>query len=454
MLSLSQALRISNSSIVAFVGAGGKTSAMFRVARELAPALVTTSTHLGELQAGLADIHFIWEPDASIPAQCRNRDYIEMEAQLGSGITLVTGILDVETQRYRGLTPPQLEKLGQLAGYHDLPLLIEADGARQKALKAPGEHEPAIPVFVDLVVVVAGLNGLHKTLGADVVHRPKIFGSLSGLKEGETITPLALAKVLTHLNGGLRNIPPKARRVVLLNQADTAELQSQANEIGAILLPVFDAVIVTALDPPPGSVLAIKENIAAIILAAGASSRYGQPKQLLDFHGKPFVRVVSETALKAGLSPVIVVSGANAGAISAKVDDLPLSIIHNPDWKVGQSTSIKAGVCHLPKNTGGAIFLLADQPQVSVELLRALVERHSQDLAPILAPYVFDQRSNPLLFDQITFAELLTVTGDTGGRAIFSKFSLCYLNWYDRRLLLDVDTPEDYQKLMSVESVP
>jgi molybdenum cofactor cytidylyltransferase len=103
----------------------------------------------------------------------------------------------------------------------------------------------------------------------------------------------------------------------------------------------------------------------------------------------------------------------------------------------------------LPKETGGVIFLLVDQPQVSVELLRALVERHSQDLAQVLAPYVFDQRANPLLFDRITFADLLSITGDTGGRAIFSKFSPNYLNWYDRRLLLDVDTPEDYQKLIA-----
>ena len=103
------------------------------------------------------------------------------------------------------------------------------------------------------------------------------------------------------------------------------------------------------------------------------------------------------------------------------------------------------------REIGGAIFLLADQPQVSVEILRALVERHSQDLPAVLAPYVFDQRANPVLFDRVTFQDLLTLRGDTGGRAIFSKFSPRYLNWYDRKLLLDVDTPEDYQKLVNGE---
>jgi len=443
MLNLSRALRISNNQIVAFVGAGGKTSAMFQAARELAPALVTTSTHIGEWQAGQADRHFIWKLDAPMP---------EMEAQLGSGVSLVTGSLDKETQRYRGLSLEQFENLRQLAGYHALPLLIEADGSRQKALKAPGEHEPVIPGFVDFVVVVAGLSALNQPLSTDIVHRPEIFGRLSGLQAGETITPLALAKVLSHPDGGLKNIPPQARRVVLLNQADTPELQSQADEISQQLLPVFGAIALSALNPPPGVILAVKENIAAIILAAGAASRFGQPKQLLDFHGQPFVRAVAETALKAGLFPIIVVSGSYSEDVSAAVADLPLQIIYNPNWKDGQSTSIKAGLRQLPPGGGGAIFLLVDQPQVSAELLRALVERHSQDLPAALAPYVFDQRANPLLFDRVTFADLLTITGDTGGRAIFSKFSPRYLNWYDRRLLLDVDTPEDYQKLLGSES--
>jgi molybdenum cofactor cytidylyltransferase len=196
--------------------------------------------------------------------------------------------------------------------------------------------------------------------------------------------------------------------------------------------------------------MAVKENISGIILAAGKSSRYGKPKQLLDYGGQPFVRVVAETALKAGLSPVIVVTGANAEQVEAAVQGLPITTVHNPDWESGQSTSVHTGLLHSGK-AGGAIFLLTDQPQVSVEVLHALVERHSQDLPAVLAPYVFDQRANPVLFDRVTFQDLLTLKGDTGGRAIFSKFSPRYLNWYDRKLLLDVDTPEDYQRLVNGE---
>jgi molybdenum cofactor cytidylyltransferase len=94
------------------------------------------------------------------------------------------------------------------------------------------------------------------------------------------------------------------------------------------------------------------------------------------------------------------------------------------------------------------VFLLADQPQVTVEVIRALVEHHAATLHPVIAPYIFDQRANPVLFDRATFAALMQLTGDQGGRGVFSKFSPRYLNWYDKRLLLDVDTPEDYERLL------
>jgi len=445
-LSLVQAMRLPKDPCVAFVGAGGKTSAMFRIAGELSPSIVTTSTHIGAWQASKASRHFIWQANEPMP---------DIESHLGQGITLITGPLNPEKRRCTNLNPEQMNLLKQLAGHHALPLLIEADGSRQKPLKAPAEHEPAIPNFVDSVVVAAGMRGLQKPLNSEYVHRPEIFGSIGGLVEGDLVSVMALARVMIHKDGGLKNIPASARRVALLNQADTPEIQAQAHEMEKLLLSVYDSVIISALDAPQGShpdpVIAVKENIAGIVLAAGAASRYGQPKQLLDYHGTPFVRVIAENAMKAGLSPVIVICGAHAEAVRKALNGLQVEIVHNPEWETGQGSSVKTGVSRLQANTGGAIFLLADQPQVSVELLLALVERHSQNLPAILAPYVFDQRATPLLFDRVTFADLLTLTGDSGGRTLFSKFSPRYLNWYDRHLLLDVDTPADYARLLESE---
>jgi molybdenum cofactor cytidylyltransferase len=129
-----------------------------------------------------------------------------------------------------------LERIHTLAERHKIPLLIEADGSRMKPVKAPAAHEPVIPPFVETVVVVAGLSALGQPLTPEWVHRPEIFANLSGLTPGERITPESLVRVLSHQRGGLKDIPEGARRLVLLNQADTPELQAVAGSMAGALL--------------------------------------------------------------------------------------------------------------------------------------------------------------------------------------------------------------------------
>ncbi len=330
MLTLAKALRVTGAQSIALAGAGGKTSALFKLARELAPALVTTSTHLGAWQTSLADAHLVWQLGQPMP---------EIQAQ---GITLITGSLDTQSNRYSGLASEQLERLHQFAGFHDLPLIIEADGSRQKPLKAPAEHEPAIPQFVELVVVVAGLGGLNRSLDEKTVHRAEQFAALCGIQIGRNVSAAGLARALNQPQGGLKNIPTGARKVALLNQADTPELQSLGGSMATALLKNYDSLLIASLEQD--KIHAVFEPVAGIILAAGESSRYGRPKQLLDFHGQPFVRVVAKTALAAGLSPVVVVTGANADEVEAAVQDLDVIIVRNENWKEGQASSIRAGL--------------------------------------------------------------------------------------------------------------
>ena len=199
---------------------------------------------------------------------------------------------------------------------------------------------------------------------------------------------------------------------------------------------------------------------------------FGQPKQLLDWRGEPFVRVAAQTALKAGLSPVIVVIGANADEIEAKIRDLSVIIVRNENWQSGQASSIRTGIQALPppslrdtspkspgfgggwEGVGSAIFLLADQPQITGDVIRALMEHHAMELYPIIAPLVLmEQRANPVLFDRVAFPDLLKLEGDVGGRALFSKYPVEYLPWHDDRLLFDVDKPEDYQRLIEDDTL-
>jgi molybdenum cofactor cytidylyltransferase len=274
---------------------------------------------------------------------------------------------------------------------------------------------------------------------------------LSGLRIGEVISSEALAKVLTHPRGGLKNIPATARRSMLLNQADTPELQSAANGLAHLLQSDFDSVVVGSMQDR--AIHGVHEDCAAIILAAGEASRFGQPKQLLQWRGRPFVRAVAETASAAGLRPVVVVTGAAAESVEAALAPLPVKIVRNPDWREGQASSIRAGLAAVPNATGAALFLLGDQPQVTPDVLRALVEEHTRGMHAVVAPLIQDERrGNPVLFDRSTFGDLLTLQGEVGGRSIFSRHQVRYLPWHDARLLLDVDTPDDYRRLLESDA--
>ena len=442
-LLLAQALRVNSSPCIAFVGAGGKTTAMFQLARQLPPPVIVTATsHLGIWQIGLADSHIIAETPAPLE---------ELEHGL-KGVILVTGRLDGD--RSKPVNNELMNWLHQFCGYHSIPLLIEADGSREKSLKAWAEHEPPIPAFAEMVVQVVGLTGLGKQLSDENVHRAEIFSKLSGLNIGEKITPNSLGRVLTHNQGGRKNIPIHARRVILLNQADTSELQSTAQGLVRALIPDYHSVIISSLKQE--KIFAVHEPTAGIILAAGGSTRFGQPKQLLEWKGQPFVRAVAKIALAAGLSPVVVVTGANAEQIELAVSDLNVTVVRNREWKNGQASSIREGINILTDNSslriGAAILLLVDQPQVTTSIIRALIEKHAEGLYPVVAPMVMDKRANPVLFDLATFPDLMTLEGDVGGRAIFHKYRVEYLPWHDDRLLLDVDTPEMYQRLISDET--
>jgi molybdenum cofactor cytidylyltransferase len=193
--------------------------------------------------------------------------------------------------------------------------------------------------------------------------------------------------------------------------------------------------------------------IAAIILAAGAASRMGRPKQLLDWGGRPLVRVVAEQALAARLDRVLVVVGAAGDAVATALAGLPVELIKNPAYAEGQSTSLRAGVAALGPQVGAALVLLGDQPFVTPAIVERIVHEWRASGTAIVAPIYRGQRGNPVLFARTIFRELLAIEGDQGARAILAAdpARVRAVAFDDDRPLVDIDTPEDYARLQTTE---
>ncbi len=189
------------------------------------------------------------------------------------------------------------------------------------------------------------------------------------------------------------------------------------------------------------------QPVAGLILAAGAARRMGRPKQLLDWGGRPLVRVAAETALAGGLEPVVVVVGHAHEQVAAALDGLPVTVIHNPDYAAGQSGSLRAGLDALAPDTQAALVLLGDQPYVTPAIIAALADAWRRSSAAAVAPVYGGQRGNPVLFDRALFPELRAISGDRGARDLLAALAgrVELLPFDDTRPLLDIDTPEDYR---------
>ena len=259
-----------------------------------------------------------------------------------------------------------------------------------------------------------------------------------------------MIKVLGDPQGGLKGVPVGAKRYLFLAQADTPLEQAQAGRIARRLMDDYDRVLIGNLGQlyEEGPVFADYSQVAGVVLAAGGSKRLGQPKQLLDWQGEPFITKIVKTGLASGLRPLVVVTGAERDLVQDAMGDLPIRTVINPDWEAGQAGSMQAGLNALPEDCEAVMFLLGDQPQVSPLLIRQLIERFYQHRKPVTAPLIGGQRGNPVLFSRETFSKLRLVSGDQGGRAVIQQFEVDWLPWVDDRALLDVDKEEDFDLML------
>ena len=194
--------------------------------------------------------------------------------------------------------------------------------------------------------------------------------------------------------------------------------------------------------------------IAAIVLAAGAARRMGRSKQLLPLADKPLVWHVADTACRAGLGEVIVVTGSQRAAVAEAVAGLAVKTVHNPGWQAGQASSLRVGLQAAAPEAAAAIFLLADQPLVSADTIRALAAAWRAG-GTIVVPTADGRRGNPVLFDLGRWrGQLVALGGDAGARGIIAANpgEVLAVPVADEAIFFDVDTPDDYIRLQQLYS--
>jgi molybdenum cofactor cytidylyltransferase len=189
-------------------------------------------------------------------------------------------------------------------------------------------------------------------------------------------------------------------------------------------------------------------NIAAVVLAAGRSTRMGAVnKMLAEIGGKPLVRIAAEQAIASRAKPVIVTTGHERERVEAALAGLPVRLVHNPAYADGLGTSLQAGIAAVPAEADGAIICLGDMPQVDHRLIDTLIAAFDPERgALVVVPSIDGRRGNPVLWSRRFFGDLMAIEGDIGARHLIGSYAEAVVEVpvKGEAALTDVDTPESF----------
>ncbi len=194
---------------------------------------------------------------------------------------------------------------------------------------------------------------------------------------------------------------------------------------------------------------------AAIVLAAGGSTRLGRPKQLLRLNGENLVHRAARFAAEAGCAPVIAVLGCHAERIRSELDDLEVTIAINPDWQSGMGSSVHCGMKSLMEEDASSpkvLLLVCDQVLLSKEILRSLMEKSAETDSPITAATYAGRTGVPAVFCNQLYPDLLAIEGDQGARTLIQRYLQRTIAVDFPGGAVDIDTAEDIVSFQAASS--
>ncbi len=457
---LAQALDVQPGDTVAFVGAGGKTGLMFRLADGLSVAgssvALTTTTKIG---TGELPENYRLVIGSDIP------DLISgANAAISSGFRpLLCSGIDTATGRLIGLTTNAADQVVKEAKEFD-NLLIEADGAKHKPFKIPKSYEPVVPECVNKLCIVVGIDAFGQEITEENFYN--VAGMLElGAVDKEPLTPRLMHDLLFHSTGFLRFKTPDRQVFLILNKCDDPDKIKDLQEITDELFhnDLTRILLTSTMSQPTVKYVPDNSNhkVSGMILAAGESTRFNGVKQLADIGGQTLIELVTKQVLASDLDEIVLVLGHEKDEVLTALKEHQynkrLTIVENKDYRQGMSTSLKSGLKVLQTRADAIMFILGDQPRVTTELLNKLINAYKHSNAQLCVPVMLDMEpssiqhyGNPVIIGRKLYNELLQITGDIGARDVMKK-NISYaklIELADDESQFQINTQEDLREYL------
>lgn len=472
---------------VSIVGAGGKTTLMYFLGKELEAAgyrtLMTTTTML----------YYPEEEDAStvllgkdslmeflITEKSKSSMTPGTEGNASKSILFGSHIIETDEKKIKGFEKVEMESLEKSGLFEKFDfVLIEADGSKRKSVKASNDSEPVIIEITDAVIGVVGLDCLEKEINEENVHRAEAFAKLMNKKLGDRITDIDIKDLAISKEGLFKNTPSHSKKILILNKAETERIEAGKTIINLIRkeyeMNANRAIAEKSYSDKSAEIehfmLASLEQgliynsyplkLTKIVFGAGVGKRMNAQKLLLDLNGKSIIEHVLLTVGKIKSSrngfgvndlttETILVYSDDRIKETAERYEID-SIIRNPEPERGMSNSLKLTVSNSSKDTDAYMFFMGDQPFITEDSINKLIKFWMKDTTRIVVPYFAGKRGNPVIFPSLFYDKLMAVTGDKGGRdVIISNLDkVSFLEIENEMEGLDIDDPETYETLKS-----
>lgn len=416
---LKDVLGINKNDVISIVGAGGKTTMLFKLAKELnGKVCITTSTK-------------IFMPDKS------QYDYIynEYPKEVHLGRTLIAGEINSDN-KLTAISEMNLDKCCDDFDY----VLIEADGAKCKSLKAWNESEPVVFNNTTKTVCVLDISVVGKEFNSENIFRIDEFRKLIK-SDSDNITTKQLSEMILHSDGITKN--SLGEKILYINKVESDDGLGNALKLVDLLLTpdnkMFDKVVIGSLFEGKYYLMYNRNSISASILAAGKSVRMGCNKLELDFRGKKLIEYATDLILEFHFDQKQLIT--NNESLTFK----GINSIYNSKYELGQSESIKLAV----KNDMDAyLFLVADQPFIKRETILKIISKYNET-GKIIMCKSSEHIGNPSLIPCRYKSEIMKLNGDVGAKAVIKKHldDIIYVDVADEELT-DIDTVEEYNSFL------